>query len=1524
MSDLADLIGARGRLVALKEQLASCETALVDNELRTRNATVRLQEVVEGANDPDSAGMRAYRRRELEVLPEARRQLEEQRHALVEAIDALSPDVDALESSEPALWDSAGTPVVLVPVRIETCFKRAASGWDLLIRIYPDDLHLDSAPGPLTEREYEAGQAYWNTVWPSIGDRDALTPAIPRAWETLARQVDPARMAFVADQTRPENAPEDLTTPAVDTAPRFPPRRAAAGTGTRAALMPDAWTVYALRDGELLFGATGKPIPADLPVSAMRSEPGDDGQREWLVDFSTAVDVGMALTVHLDESEPSIDQLFVLGVAGETDVAATGARVSAALASHARRGALEFIPPRAPTNNTTDSPSAWHSEMPPAISPDAQRIGFDPAGPRNAASVARALGVDGSNVLAGIPGAADDWQTSSGIMIDALFPGLTVDWDMLRRRDMNFEHEAIFPMAPFDEANYNALRTDAAAFVRGRGPLPALRIRRQPYGLLPISSLDAWIPAADDAAETIKLRVLRHIRPFWLAATGALPRAGSGKDQDEELAGVLSQDSVSTALVWREAVGTDTIQPTTDPGAPLTIVPDIPPTMTLLCQNVDANPLPYNVELVSNPAATVDYWKIRREIVERCIASPPMDGDTIEFKVQTHLGMHPGSNPPLTKSLLYALFSYGHLREGHEGIPPDGIADLDGFWRPRAERQVRTLTALETVPAEELSLLTAETVDLFSHRLDAWITSLATRRLRDLRAAQPRGCHIGGFGWVESLKPAPSAPPMPSPPPGFTDVIVREDDTYVLAPSLHHAASAAVLRAGFDSHTDAQAFGVNLKSGRSRRARWIVDGVRAGQSLGALLGYWIERELHEAEKDEIVDDVRAAFPAPIVPDPDNPEAAADALEAIAARNVVDGLALHKAVTGTGDVPATPVQSAALAALAAAAPKIVPGLADLVDAVGDLVLAESVHQLVAGNPMRAGLAADTLGRGESLPSRFDVITSPRSGVGLTCSVAVLLPMTGSADDSGWSRSRPRARLAPQAEAWTELLLGPRSAWQIACSVGGRGEQTCGLDEIDLCALDVVFELDAREAGGAGALERRILAQVRTREGVDSAALATGARAAQWVLLSGIAKRIMGVLAATQPLQGLHLDPLGRYQDPMPGAAEFDARVTAASASDTAAMDALVAAARALADASPDDRTARAADVAIAAAVELAVRAERFFASLSDATTDLANALQTLTDASSPDARLAAARNVGAALTRMADHGIDSSVPLATLTSPDDAQWIAEQARLVLERLTRMERPARIEMRDGMSVRGWTERASQILTNIAGPRFPIMLGFAALPDGELAAGLARPGNIAGADLPGMMTWLRRLGRVRPPVGDFHDLMLTLELREDAHPLSLKVIQAPSTGDGDTWAVDARPESAQRTALLQLPAAIPADSPVCGWLIDAWAERIPGLTSFSGSDVSSRTELAGLTFHYNQPDARAPHAILIAVPPDPSKPWTAEMLLHVLRETFDLARIRSVEHRDLPRRTPIVPMTYVLHSGLWPQEMDPAFLG
>jgi hypothetical protein len=373
-----------------------------------------------------------------------------------------------------------------------------------------------------------------------------------------------------------------------------------------------------------------------------------------------------------------------------------------------------------------------------------------------------------------------------------------------------------------------------------------------------------------------------------------------------------------------------------------------------------------------------------------------------------------------------------------------------------------------------------------------------------------------------------------------------------------------------------------------------------------------------------------------------------------------------------------------------------------------------------------------------------------------------------------------------------------------------------------------------------------------------------------------------------------------------------------------MEALTAASRALATAPVENRAARTADVAVAAAVELAIRAERFLASLADATDALRTTHAALVEAATPESRLVAARKVNAALIQLADHGIDSSYPLASLVSAADAEWVAEQARLVLDRLRQIDAPTRIEMHDGMSVRGWTERASQVLAQIAGERFPIMLALVFVPEGELASGLARQGTLEGADLPGIMTWLRRLARVRPSLGEFHDLALAMELRDGPAAPTLRAVQAPSTAAGEPWAVNVRPGPVQRTVLLQAPAHLRGDKPLCGWLIDAWTERIPGLTSFSGPDISSSTELAGLTFHYNQPDARAPHTILIAVPPDASKPWTGEMLLHILQETFDLARIRSVEHRDLPRRTPIVPTTYVLHGALWPMEMDPHFTG
>jgi len=59
-----------------------------------------------------------------------------------------------------------------------------------------------------------------------------------------------------------------------------------------------------------------------------------------------------------------------------------------------------------------------------------------------------------------------------------------------------------------------------------------------------------------------------------------------------------------------------------------------------------------------------------------------------------------------------------------------------------------SLAALETKSAGELQIAFRTTLDLAANRLDAWITSLATRRLDAMRDAAPQGLHLGAFGVV--------------------------------------------------------------------------------------------------------------------------------------------------------------------------------------------------------------------------------------------------------------------------------------------------------------------------------------------------------------------------------------------------------------------------------------------------------------------------------------------------------------------------------------------------------------------------------------------------------------------------------------------------------------------------------------------------------------------------------------------------------------------------------------------------------
>jgi hypothetical protein len=80
----------------------------------------------------------------------------------------------------------------------------------------------------------------------------------------------------------------------------------------------------------------------------------------------------------------------------------------------------------------------------------------------------------------------------------------------------------------------------------------------------------------------------------------------------------------------------------------------------------------------------------------------------------------------------------------------------------------------------------------------------------------------------------------------------------------------------------------------------------------------------------------------------------------------------------------------------------------------------------------------------------------------------------------------------------------------------------------------------------------------------------------------------------------------------------------------------------------------------------------------------------------------------------------------------------------------------------------------------------------------------------------------------------------------------------------------------------------------VVDRWLDVMPAqATAESGIPVES----ASLAFRFDRPDARAPHAVLLAVPPDLNRPWCMEDVQAAVEETLWWTQARPLDADDLP---------------------------
>lgn len=1455
-------------------------------------------------------------------------------------------------------------PLALLPVRLETRFVARGDGaTDLLVRVYPDKIHLDSHERDLTAAEREWGRHYWTQDWHAGNDSTARR----RAWQQLADRYGAARAAWLVRETTPRNAAARPAAPTppdqpLPVAPRFDDDTAIAEgddgwrSAPRARALPDRWLVVLEADGRVVLAQPGSDIARPLAVgpdprapAGTGNDDGVDAGMRWMVDFEVAVAAGMALRIAMSPAllAAGIERLIVLGVAGTDGGVDAAAQLEHLLDAHHYTDGLAFVPAATPTNNTADRRAGYDS------ADTGQQRGFgieieaatQPLAPdSNAARLGAALGLAVAGVepaLGRLDHSRARHENDQRSMNTVLWQ---VGWGYFLGNVVGCAGTGLTPAA------IERAREHFANQVRGAGPYPVLRCGRQPYGVLPVSSLDLW--RADPGAaggpeaaafETGLQGLLRGLRDgVWRPAAAGVARLGKRvdpPDPDADLADVMRTEAVSRHVAARTALGPQYFEHL----------------RAFLGENVRATGFAAAVDRIADAAprragfgwrarlarAVFDEtaWPVSAPMVHAGPVSPwhALDPDFIgallaQRPLELLLDATPAADAPPT-SLLHALLRHALRREvahavagiaarapGAEGAallldaelvnlpsgtPPtstwkrqlelvvpevtgtltirafiEADADLE---RPElgALREFRSgLEHLRRLDSDALQWLLHGTLDLASHRLDAWVTSLATRRLLAMRGSAPFGVIVGGYGWVENLRPAPPAPVVTPPPdeaaPVFAPSALGSEAPgaggFIHAPSLTHAAAAALLRnaqlgAGGVPRADGP-FAIDLSSRRLREAERLFDGVRQGQPLAALLGYRFERGLREARLDRFIAPLRDLAPLTAR----RLDSAAAPLEAIAANNVVDGLVLHRRWTDERTVVAARFASANPAERAAIGHEL-DALGESIDALGDALTAEAAYQMARGNTSRLAGTLASIAQGDAPPPELEVGRMPRSGTALTH--RVLLLWSGEAGaPPGWATGKgsPRAAAEPVLNAWAARLLG--DARQVRCSVtqGREGAAspttTFPLSELELAPLDAVYAVEeAGTAAGTAApceLEQRVLDHARHRQGgagADARLRLEPGRPADLVdgeltlhdLLEQ-ARAARGLLSVARAAGPTDLMPAHAAEQGSVDVAEWQGRVVEAGES-------LIAASQAIAALVAGDNPA------------------------SDA--------------------------LRGAMLKLARFGFAAAVP-AELAGADSATlraaWRTQAAALAREAAARVERLGALRAEPPAGAP--RERAAQLAEEL---RAVFGRDFIGLPRFTCAESDARALTGSLADTPRLLagdplaahTWFMRIARVREPVGRLAACLRGAEALATGERLAPAVAQLPRI-EGERWVALPPAEGAGIPAgrfSLVLPAGAPVDTgaPLAGLLVDEWIEVVP-----------NRHETTAITFPYDPPDTVAPQSVLLAVPPVAGEAWTAATLHRVLVETLDLAKLRAVEPGALGDAAQVLPALWLAFNA------------
>ena len=1469
-------------------------------------------------------------------------------------------------------WDDS-LPTMLLPLRVETRFKDA----ELWVRIFPDEIAINTHEKLLTEREQTFGMAYWKALRAAKDD-----DARKAAWQDLVKRFGANRAAWVALQTKPTNWSDPP--PASDDVLQFPKFDVAKPDSWTEAphsrVMPDRFVLMLFRGGKAVHTIVGNQVddivvvgPAPLDdegKSTLKRDPatgrlvlGDEFS--WIADFPLAIEKGLGFRVALnpDEASGGFDQLLVIGLklsANETD---TQQLIEELIQNH-HYSARGFVLVRqgTPTNNTDNDSSGFG-----ATDPQAEQSFFVETGPplfafepdadkaTDGQRFAEYLGVD-YEALTHIAGADATDHAEAIAMNKALYAG-TLGYYLSTLLNDVMSNDTL--------ERVRALFTE---YVSGRGPLPAVRVGNQPYGFLLTSAFPQWSYGAFAERvfrfeENVR-RVLAELQREWATLKPQLPHIDKDTDANANLIKVLGLQPTSGDYYQRVGYSYDYLRNEQQFAFGGRYGGDVigmffernlaRAFLAMFGYDPSNKPVPLLLQLIWR------HYQTRLDRENLIDGLPFSETQTIKpYEVATGRNYIDwllenaddaqkleaedfGADIAPPHSLLYLMLRYALLHEGTHSIfnlletagisaqelvrsrkfmnistQPDvshwevfrapanrvlpnessnrsllEFVQIDRF-RSNVGRNIADakdgLTTLAKLPTARLERLLAEHIDTVNYRLDSWQTALfdlRARAQRNLSGEQRKlGLHLGSYGYLENPRPARlRRVKIPE------DVLPQEmreradnlfldpqNGGYVHTPSLNHATAAAILRSGYLTHAspaEQDKLAVNLSSARVRRAKYLIDGVRNGQSLEALLGYVFERGLHDwttlAVDPVILDQLkpafRKAFPIKRTKVPQQ-GITGDAAKITEDFSVTNGLDLARTTTpfpyGIAELNSLdPKQSAAIQ-------QEKRNLENSLDSLRDVLTAEAAYQLALGNFDRAGAVMRAISGGD-MPVQVEVIDSSR-GSELSFTNRIALQFDPAVVSNPWAPiplSR-RARSEPAFNEWVGDLLGDPKT--IRCSVqtnDGAVSDVVSLANLALQPLDFVFLIGKKvEATGFSELESRVryfFAQKHSLgddivvkiEFANSGSPDLSVRSFAEVL--PLANAIRELAGKSRPLQAQDFVPTSKNvvtPADNPGnidVGELQTRVTGIRSEFDTLFDDL-------------QNAANAADVV----------------SLRQRLIDIANA------------------------------GFVHAFPLTAFGSGQ-----AQLDALLAQNTSLQERYAGITGTYDESLAKVNDAATKppqkvsLLREMAKPflgdDFVVLPRFSFTNASEIVAAFGDRDQLLkyigtqGVALP-IEEWLHGVALVRPTMHTF-GLVRMLSDTFGANIGDCRPIQLPYRAN-DTWLGVEFPEGTSivhdTIAMLQcLPQNFTPAGAQCGFLIDEWTETLP-----------QKEEVTGITFNYDTPNSTAANAVLLAITPLETGHWSWDNLVTTVLDTLERAKLRAVEPDmidTLTRVAPLLPAT------------------